>query len=174
MMMSQNGGPSPTYAAIPVQTSEQSGRLAIDCRWRLGRHRIDVSVAEASIDGFTVMIGLADAPRLRLGRRWSLRHNGSTLPVLARWFYQSPDGPVQVGLQRLDTGPARGVNCFVGQTKPGRRPSRLVRRPTTTLTIAAALAAGVVLITSLPGTGDRLGAAQPVRKAFDSLLAVWQ
>lgn len=87
--------PSSEFFRCPV--SPERGEAVV----RIGRRRLPVEVHEASIDGFTILVHAAQACRLTFGSAWTLNYDGAVLEVHPQWFFNAPDGNVQVGLRRL-------------------------------------------------------------------------
>lgn len=125
-----------------------------DATLNVGRRRMRVTVAEASIDGFTILIAAEDASRLRIGKPWVLRHDGAVLEVLAQWFFHSPQGQVQAGLRRLrDLTPQPNIGGWMPTLASGRT---IDESSSGSLLFGGAILAFLLAI-SLPGLGDALG-----------------
>lgn len=135
------------------------GDLA-DARIRSGRQTFQVGVQETAIDGYTVLVGPRQARKLKVGRPWVLEYQDSYTEVHPQWFFNSPDGHVQIGLRRL-----RDV------TPPPRlRQSLLVRWGGSRYadpSVSSATYGGFVLLLfallALPGLGDRLGTSDRIQ-----------
>lgn len=148
-----NASPN-AYFRCPV-----SGDLA-EAQIRSGRKAFRVGVQETSIDGYTVLVGSKEAKKLKVGRPWVLEHQGAYTEVHPQWFFNSPDGQIQIGLRRM-----RDV------TPPPRvRRSLLVRWGGCRYadpSVSSAMYGGFVLLLfallALPGLGDRLGTSERIQ-----------
>ena len=56
---------------------------------------------ERSIDGFTVLVPPKAARHLKVGGPWKLTYDGSEIEVHPQWFFNSPEGQVQMGLRQV-------------------------------------------------------------------------
>jgi hypothetical protein len=146
----------PSYYRCPVH--EDHAEAVLCSR----RRRLKVLVQETSIDGFTVLVKPQDADRLSIGRPWVLEYSGARVEVHGQWFFNSPDGHVQMGLRRL-----RDL------TQPGNSTTSLFSRYKHTSihdlgfsgVIYAAILLAVFLVLALPGIGDALGTAPKIESA---------
>ncbi len=68
---------------------------------RVGRRKTRATIQETSIDGFTVLVSPRDASKLKVGRPWLLEYEGTRIEIHPQWFFNAPDGHVQMGLRRL-------------------------------------------------------------------------
>ena len=134
---------------------------------RSGRRRLSAGVQETSIDGFTVLVSPKVASKLRVGRTWVLEYQDAIIEVHPQWFFNAPDGHVQIGLRRLrDLTPPEPI-----------RKSLLVRYGGTRYgapNVSAAMYGGFVLLLfllfAMPGLGDRLGTSKRIQGAFQSIV----
>ena len=145
------------FFRCPVQSENSKAVI------RVGRRKSQASVQETSIDGFTVLVSPRDASKLSVGRPWVLEHEGTRTEVHPQWFFNAPDGHVQMGLRRL-----RDLT-----TPPPIRSSLLTRlggKRYDDPSYAAAAFGGFVLLLfslmALPGLGDRLGTSDRIQDAF--------
>ncbi len=127
---------------------------------RMGRRRARVTVQETSIDGFTVLVEPGESGKLKVGRAWVLEHEGTLVEIHPEWFFNSPDGHVQMGLRRLrDLTPPAPIRKSLLAHFGGRR----CEDPS----FSAAIFGGFVLflfsLLALPGLGDRLGTAPRIQ-----------
>jgi hypothetical protein len=147
-----------SFFRCPVQ-SDQS-RAVI----RVGRRRIHTTVQETSIDGFTVLVSPKQSSNLKVGRPWMLEYEGARLEVHPQWFFNAPDGHVQMGLRRLrDLTPPAPIRKSLLARFGGRR----YEDPS----YSAAAFGGFVLILfslmALPGLGDSLGTSSRIQKTLE-------
>ncbi|MEM9364487.1 MAG: hypothetical protein AAGD07_00720 [Planctomycetota bacterium] len=144
----------PGFFRCPVPLEQSQGALVI------GRSRFTIEVAEASIDGFTVIIPACSAHRVRLGQPWVLRHDGAKLEVHPQWFFNDPEGHVQVGLRRLrDLTPQPSIGGWFPKFSSGRRIDE--SSPTPLVFTGSVLI--LLLALELPGLGDALGTSGRVQ-----------
>ena len=143
------------FFRCPVQ-SEQSKAFIV-----VGRKRAKTSLQETSIDGFTVLIPSKEAGKLKVGKPWILEHDGTRIEVMAQWFFNAPDGNVQVGLRRMrDLTPIPTIKQSWGTFFAGK------------FEISATSSAGFggfVLVLfcamALPGLGEQLGTSDRIQGA---------
>jgi len=140
----------------PVPPDQSAATLRCGCR------QVAVTVAEASIDGFTVLVDAKLIGRLRFDRSWMLKHFDASFEVAPQWLYNEQNGAAQIGLRRMRDW-----------SKPHRRSanSRFRRRFESGDDSNASLAfAGIALIVfvalALPGIGDSLGTAPRINSAI--------
>jgi hypothetical protein len=126
------------------------------------RRRLKVLVQETSIDGFTVLVKPQDADRLSIGRPWVLEYSGARVEVHGQWFFNSPDGHVQMGLRRLRdlTQPEKCTTSLFSRCKPNS-----IHDLGFSGVIYAAILLAVFLVLALPGIGDALGTAPKIESA---------
>lgn len=149
------------YFRCPVQAEQSLGRL------RVGYRHLAATVQDASIEGFTVLIRPRDAKRLSLGKSWVLDHDGARFQVHPQWFFNAPDGHIQVGLRRLGdlTAPPK-----IGRWWPlGKNALATEEASLSTITFYGFLLV-ILLALALPGLGDQLGTASRISDAFQSIL----
>jgi hypothetical protein len=149
---------SSNYFRCPVQSDK--GRATI----RIGRRKAVATIQETSIDGFTVLVSPKDAPKLTVGRTWVLEYDGTRHEIHPQWFFNSPDGHVQMGLRRVKdlTEPEPIRNSWLARIggKHYEDPSN-----------AAVVFGGFVLflfaMMASPGLGERLGTADRIQDTFE-------
>jgi hypothetical protein len=144
-----------SFFRCPVQADQSKAVI------RVGRRSIHASVQETSIDGFTVLVAPKHASKLKVGRAWVLQYDGTKIEVHPQWFFNSPDGHVQMGLRRLrDLTRPKPVRVSLLARFAGRR---YAEDPS----FAAAAFGGFVLflfsLMALPGLGDRLGTSDRIQ-----------
>lgn len=147
----------PSFYRCRVQSD--NSRAVLRAGWR----KIEATLQETSIDGYTVLVSEQAARKLRVGRPWLLEHEGARIEVHPQWVFNSPDGQVQLGLRRLrDLTPPEPIRKSVLARVGGRR----CEDPS----VSAAAFGGFVLflfcLMALPGLGDRLGTADRIQAAF--------
>lgn len=134
---------------------------------KVGRRKVRAVVQETSIDGFTVLMSPKTASKLKVGRPWLMQYDGAKVEVHPQWFFNAPDGQVQIGLRLLrDLTPPEPIRISLLARLGGRRwddPS-----------VSAVAFGGFVLflfcLMALPGLGDRLGTADRIQDGFYWLL----
>jgi hypothetical protein len=129
----------------------------------LGRKRISVTVAEKSIDGFSILLTEDDVSVLQLKKVWILEHQGERSVVHPEWFLNHASGKIQMGLRRIgDVTPApKNPNGF-SLAESIRSLSRRIAGCAEIWLGAAASA--LLLLLTMPGFGDRLGTAPHIRE----------
>lgn len=142
----------------PVPSDQSRGTI------RIGRRKIEASIQDASIEGFTVLIEPKHAKRLAVGVPWKLEYDGALLEIQAQWFFHAPDGRVQVGLRRIRdlTEPER-----IGTWWPTTDNSRSAEDAGSSTLAFAGFVLVLFVALALPGLGDRLGTAPKIGGAFD-------
>ena len=131
------------------------------------RKKVKATVQETSIDGFTVLMSPQNSSKLNVGRPWVLEHDGAKIEVHPQWFFNAPDGHVQIGLRRLrDLTPPPPIRSSLLSRVGGRHyadPS-----------VSAVTFGGFVLflfcLMALPGLGDRLGTSDRIQDGIHWLI----
>ena len=126
-----------------------------------------MSVQETSIDGYTVLVGPKESRKLQVGQTWLLNYQDTISEVHPQWFFNSPEGQVQIGLRRL-----RDL------TPPDRvRRSLLVRlgglkyaNPNISAPIYGGFVLALFSVMALPGIGDQIGTAPRIQTAVKSIV----
>ncbi|MCG8650796.1 MAG: hypothetical protein MI861_13240 [Pirellulales bacterium] len=146
------------FFRCPVQSDQ--GKAVI----RIGRRKMSAIIQETSIDGFTVLVPPKYSTRLKVGRPWVLEYEGARHEIHPQWFFNSPDGHVQMGLRRLRD---------LTKPTPLQRHSWLARfggRRYENPNNAAVVFGGFVLflfaLMATPGLGEHLGTADRIQDAF--------
>lgn len=130
---------------------------------RIGRRNVPSEVQETSIDGFTIIVAPKFGSRLKVGRPWILEHDGSKTEVHPLWFFNTPDGNIQLGLRRLRdlTPPDNDRNSLLIRFGGAK-----FHDPS----FSAAAYGGIVLalfcLMALPGWGDHMGTSDRIHDAF--------
>jgi hypothetical protein len=134
-----------------------------DATIRVGHRKARAKVQETSIDGFTVLVPPKDAGKLKVGRPWVLEYDDTRHEVHAQWFFNSPDGHVQMGLRRLRdlTKPPAIRNSWLARIG-GRR----YEDPTHSAVLFGAFVLFLFALMACPGLGDRLGTADRIQDTF--------
>jgi hypothetical protein len=160
----------------PPETAEPQESAFFRCRVhdeqsealiRIGRRKLPAKLQETSIDGFTVLVSPKYGSRLKVGRPWVLEHLGTRIEIHPQWFFNSPDGHVQMGLRRLrDLTPPAPIRKSLLACYGGRR----YEDPS----YAAAAFGGFVLflflLMALPGLGDSLGTSKRIQRTVQWML----
>lgn len=151
---------APDYFRCPVQ--EDQGAATIQVGWR----KIDVTVQETSIDGFTILVPPSAAGRLNVSKPWVLVFDGGRYEVHGQWFFHAPDGHVQVGMRRL-----RDLTTAQVQYRRSGFFNAVGLRNDSADSSTIAFAGFVLVLIcamALPGLGDTLGTVEPMGAAFKS------
>lgn len=134
---------------------------------RDGRRKAQVTVQETSIDGFTVLMSPKASSKLKVGRHWLLEHEGARIEVHPQWFFNSPDGQVQIGLRRLrDLTPPAPIRVSILTRIGGRR----CEDPSVSAVAFGGFVLFLFCLMSLPGLGDRLGTADRIQDGINWLM----
>jgi hypothetical protein len=145
------------FFRCPVQVENAQATI------RVGRRKHSAVVQETSIDGFTVLVAPRDASKLSVGRTWVLDYDQTQTEVHPQWFFNAPDGHVQMGLRRLrdltKPAPIRGslLSRFAGDRYDD---------PSYTATAFGGFVLLLFSLMALPGLGDRLGTSDRIQDAF--------
>lgn len=150
-----------SFFRCPVQSDQ--GEAII----RVGRKRARATVQETSIDGFTVLVPPKDSVKLKVGRPWVLEYDETRHEVHAQWFFNSPDGNVQMGLRRLRdlTQPPPIRNSWLARIG-GRR----YENPNQSAIVFGAFVLFLFALMATPGLGDRLGTADRIQDTFQLIV----
>ncbi len=153
----------PSFYRCPVQ-SQQGNALV-----RVGRRKAKATIQETSIDGFTVLVGPKDAAKLKVGRPWVLDFDGTQHEVHPQWFFNAPDGHVQMGLRRLRdlTKPEPIRNSWLARIG-GKR----YEDPSSAAVVFGGFVLFLFALMATPGLGDRLGTADRIQETLTSVFEV--
>tara|TARA_R110002049_G_scaffold72490_3_gene187284 strand:- start:56397 stop:56930 length:534 start_codon:yes stop_codon:yes gene_type:complete len=143
------------FFRCPVQSANSKAQIQI------GFRKVPVNVQERSIDGFTVLVSSKSSRRLKVGGPWTMYYDGSEVEVHPQWFFNSPDGQVQMGLRQV-----RDMTKL--QVKTGSFWSKVrPRRKYENSASSSAALGGFVLVLfcalALPGLGDKLGTSTRIQ-----------
>lgn len=144
------------FFRCPVQADQSKAVI------RVGRRKAVATVQETSIDGFTVLVPAKSGGVLKVGRTWLLEYQGCRIEVNPEWFFNSPDGRVQMGLRRLrDLTPPEPIRRSLLLRCTGRR----YEDPSYTAAVFGGFVLALFSLMSLPGLGDSLGTAHRIQSA---------
>lgn len=137
------------------------------CVIRVGRRKVRATMQETSIDGFTVLMSPRVSSKLKVGRPWLLMYDGAKIEVHPQWFFNAPDGQVQIGLRRLrDLTPPAPIRVSLL--------ARLGGRQCADPSVSAVAFGGFVLVLfclmALPGLGDRLGTSDRIQDGLNWIM----
>ena len=146
----------PSYYRCPVH--EDHAEAVLCSR----RRRLKVLVQETSIDGFTVLVKPHDANRLTIGRPWVLEYEGTRVEVHGQWFFNSPDGDLQMGLRRLRdlTKPQSQRGPFFSKWRHSS-----IHDVGFSGVVYSGMLLAIFLVLAMPGLGDALGTAPKIESA---------
>lgn len=145
------------FFRCPVQVDQSKAVI------RVGRRKALASVQETSIDGFTVLVPANYAHVLKVGRAWVLEYQGAKIEVHPEWFFNSPDGRVQMGLRRMrDLTPPEPIRKSLLLRYAGRR----YEDPSYSAAVFGGFVLALFSLMALPGLGDRLGTSSRIQNAF--------
>ena len=152
-----NGSQSSQFYRCPVQSGNSHAVI------KIGMRKIKANVQERSIDGFTVLVSPKYSRHLKVGGPWTMNYDDSQVEVHPQWFFNSPDGQVQMGLRQV-----RDVTEF----KPVEASlwSRLKPRQRFENSASSAVAFGGFVLflfcaLALPGLGDKLGTSNRIERS---------
>lgn len=149
------------FFRCPVQAEMAQATLIV------GRWKVPATLQETSIEGFTVTVSPLHSQRLKLGRAWVLKSQNEYCEVHGEWFYNAPDGRVQIGLRRIRDllRPAEGS----GWLSLGQRSRKSSSGKGSEVGFAGAVVFLFVVL-CLPGVGDQLGTAPRLQAALQVVL----
>lgn len=158
--MSDHDSPQ-TFFRCPVQAEMSQATLIV------GRRKVPATLQETSIEGFTVTVCPRQSQRLRIGRAWVLRSLNDCCEVHAEWFYNAPDGGIQIGLRRVrDLLRPERPSGWLSFGQAGRKSSS---GKGSEVAFAGAIVFLFVVL-CLPGVGDKLGTAPRLQAALQLVL----
>lgn len=148
-----------SFFRCPIQNDQGQGQAII----RIGRRKAKATVQETSIDGFTVLVPPKDGGKLKVGRPWVLEYDGTRHEIHPQWFFNSPDGHVQMGLRRLRdlTEPEPIRNSWLARIG-GRR----YEDPSNAAVVFGGFVLFLFAMMASPGLGERLGTADRIQDTF--------
>jgi len=145
------------------RVSEANSRAVV----RDGRRKAHATVQETSIDGYTVLLSPKASSKLKVGRPWLLEHEGARIEVHPQWFFNSPDGQVQIGLRRLrDLTPPDPIRASLLTRIGGSR----CEDPSVSAVAFGGFVLFLFCLMALPGLGDRLGTADRIQDGLHWLM----
>jgi hypothetical protein len=134
---------------------------------RVGRRKAYATVQETSIDGFTVLVPPKYSGTLKVGRPWLMEYQGARIEVHPQWFFNAPDGHVQMGLRRLrDLTPPEPIRRSLLLRYAGHR----FDDPSYSAAVFGGFVLALFALMSLPGLGDSLGTANRIQSAVQWLM----
>lgn len=149
------------FYRCPVPPDQSNARIKVG--WR----HVDACVQDASIDGFTVLVQSRFSQHLKVGKRWILEYKGARFAVHPQWFFQAPDGHVQMALRRIaDLTELRPIGSWRAFLVRHRRFDQVGN---STLAYAGLILV-LFLTLSLPGVGEKLGTSQRINQAFEAVI----
>jgi hypothetical protein len=149
------------YFRCPIVTERNDATI------RIGRRQAKARVQETSIDGFTITVPKKYASKLKVGKTWVLDHEGAKTEVHPLWFFNMPDGDVQMGLRRLkDITPPENDNNSLLIRFGGAR----FQDPNFSAALYGGILLSLICLLALPGWGDHMGTSDRIHDAFHWLL----
>jgi len=149
------------FFRCPVQADQSKAVI------RVGHRKAMAMVQETSIDGFTVLVPPKYGSVLKVGRPWLLEYQGARIEVHPQWFFNSPDGRVQMGLRRMrDLTPPEPIRRSLLLRYAGRR----YEDPSYSAAVFGGFVLALFTLMALPGLGDSLGTANRIQSAVRWLL----
>lgn len=143
----------PDYFRCPIN----NGRT--DATIRIGRKRVKATVQETSIDGYTVVVGPSHSSKLAVGKSWLLEHDGTKTEVHPLWFFNTPEGDVQLGLKRLRdlTPPEKHSRSLLVRFGGAR-----FQDPSYSAAVYGGFVLSLICLMALPGWGDHMGTSDRI------------
>ena len=153
--------PEASFFRCPVQAEQSTATI------RVGRRKTRATVQETSIDGFTVLVEPKYASKLKVGRPWVLEYEGARIEVHPQWFFNSPDGHVQMGLRRLrDLTPPEPIRTSLLARYGGKR----YEDPSYSAAVFGGFVLALFSLTALPGLGESLGTSARIQSTVRWLI----
>lgn len=130
---------------------------------RVGRKKAKATVQETSIDGFTIIVPPKYSPKLKIGKTWILEYEGARAEVHPLWFFNTPEGNIQLGLRRLKdlTPPDKDRNSWLVRFGGAR-----FHDPNFSAAAYGGVVLGLFCLLALPGWGDHMGTSDRIHDAF--------
>ena len=142
------------FFRCPVQVENSNAII------RVGRKKARATIQETSIDGYTVLVAPRDASKLKVGRPWLLEHYGAIIEIHPQWFFNAPDGHVQMGLRRLrDLTPPEPIQNSLLSRIGGPK----YNDPSYSALIFGGFVMFLFMLMALPGLGDSLGTSTRIQ-----------
>lgn len=134
---------------------------------KIGRRRVPATVQETSIDGFTILIAPQHSAKLKVGKTWTLEHEEAQIEVHPLWFFNTPDGRLQLGLRRLRdlTKPQDDRNSLLIRFGGSR-----FRDPSCSAAVYGGVVLALICLLALPGWGDHMGTSDRIQDGFKVLI----
>ncbi|MEX0824638.1 MAG: hypothetical protein WD119_00645 [Pirellulaceae bacterium] len=147
-----------SFFRCPVQSECAEATLHV------ARAKIPAKLQEQSIDGFTVTVDAAKAPKLRFGKPWVLATKHDRVEVHAEWIFNAFNGDVQMALRRVKD--LNEVENRASRWNPfaRRRESRRNGQGAMNEIAFAGVVVFIFAVLSLPGLGDAVGTAPHIQK----------
>lgn len=134
---------------------------------RIGRRKLVATVQETSIDGYTIVISPQYSSKLKVGKTWTLEHDGSKTEVHPLWFFNTPEGSIQLGLRRLrDITPMESDRSSLLIRFGGSR----FHDPNFSAVAYGGIVLSLFCLLALPGWGDHMGTSDRIHDAFHWLM----
>jgi hypothetical protein len=147
-----------TFFRCPVVTERSEAKL------KVGGRKIDATVLEASIVGYTIVVDAQHHSRLRRDKsEWVISYDETKAIVKAESVAEPKDGKCRIGLLQIEdlTKPERIKSAFWSRFLPARDPNG---------DHAAIAYGGFVLFLfaamALPGFGDKLGTSNKIQNTI--------
>jgi len=151
----------PDYFRCPISNGHTDATI------RIGRKRVKATVQETSIDGYTVIVAPSHASKLAVGKSWLLEHDGTKTEVHPLWFFNTPEGDVQLGLKRLrDLTPPENHRRSLLVHFGGVR----FQDPSFSAAVYGGFVLSLFLLLALPGWGDHMGTSDRIHDAVNWLV----
>lgn len=134
-----------------------------DATIRVGRAKAKATVQDTSIDGFTIIVPPKYSPKLKVGKTWILEHEGARTEVHPLWFFNTPEGNIQLGLRRLRdvTPPENDRNSLLIRFGGAR-----FHDPNFSAAAYGGIVLALICLLALPGWGDHMGTSDRIEEAF--------
>lgn len=134
-----------------------------DATIRIGRKKVKASVQETSIDGFTITVPKKYSGKLKVGKTWVLEHEGAKTEVHPLWFFNMPDGNIQMGLRRLKdiTPPENDRNSLLIRFGGSK-----FHDPNFSAAFYGGIVLSLICLLALPGWGDHMGTSNRIHDVF--------
>ena len=130
---------------------------------RIGLKKANATVQETSIDGYTIVVSPKYSSRLKVGKPWILEHDGTKTEVHPLWFFNTPDGNIQLGLRRLRdlTPPDKDSRSLLIRFGGSR-----FHDPSFSAVAYGGIVLSLICLLALPGWGEHMGTSDRLQDAF--------